>query len=166
VLELDSLYPLIPGRFRVPVRGHDLAALAPIAGVRVDDLDVDLRVAHDPDGPLQIGGEVWIDAAAFAPAAAGKTPSASPLRKSARLARSLFPAITLDVGVHAPRGGLEVVVPHLPDVSVTLDCRLRGPVRAPTLTGRARGHGLYSRLALFVYDLFSGAHVRRCGARD
>ena len=25
--------------------------------------------------------------------------------------------------------------------------------------------GLYSRLAIFVYDLFSNSHVRRCGAK-
>jgi hypothetical protein len=164
VLDVVSLYPLLPGRFDVPVRGRDLAALAPIAGLRVDDLDLDVRLAYDPDRPLRVTGDVWIDAA-FTPGTPRRPPGAPP-RKSVRLAKSLFPAISLDLGIHAPRGGLEVRVPHLPDVAVTVDCRLRGPAAAPRLTGRTRGDGLYSRVALFFYDVFSGAHVRRCGARD
>ena len=44
--------------------------------------------------------------------------------------------------------------------------RLTPSAGAPRLTGRTRGNGLYSRVALFFYDVFSGAHVRRCGARD
>jgi hypothetical protein len=40
-----------------------------------------------------------------------------------------------------------------------------GPLRKPRVDGRAHGAGLYSRLAIFFYDVFTGAHVRRCGAR-
>ena len=67
--------------------------------------------------------------------------------------------------MHARGGGLEVVVPHAPDVSVTLDCRVEGPLRKPKVDGHLHGDGLYSRLAIFFYDLFSGAHIRHCGAR-
>jgi hypothetical protein len=149
----------------VPLRGHDLAALAPVAGLTVNDLDLDLRVAYDPGRPLRIAGDLWIDSAAFALGGTRRAASSPRLRKTERLAESLFPAISLDVGLHAPRGGLEVAVPHLPDVSITLDCRVTGTDRAPRLSGRARGHGLYSRVAVFLVDLFSEAHLRRCGAR-
>jgi hypothetical protein len=165
VFDLASLYPLLPGHLDVPLHGRDLAALAPIAGLRVDDLNLDVRLSYDPGSPLRVTGDIWIDAAAFTPSAPRRPPGAT-MRTSARLARSLFPAISLDLAIHAPRGGLEVRVPHLPDVALTLDCRLRGSARAPRLTGQARGSGLYSRVAVFFYDVFSGAHVRRCGARD
>jgi hypothetical protein len=166
VIDLASLDPLLPGHFDVRVRGRDVAALAPIAGLRVNDLDLDLRLAYDPAAPLRITGDIWIDAAAYTVGTPRQAMTAAPLRSSARVAKSLFPTISLDLGIHAPRGGLEVRVPYAPDLALTLDCRLRGPATAPRLSGRARGKGLYSRVALFFYDVFSGNHVRRCGARE
>ena len=91
--------------------------------------------------------------------------STAPLRAGGRLAKELFPDIRLDVRVHSRGGGLGVMVPHLPELSVTLDCRVVGPWKRPKVDGRAHGDGLYSRLAIFFYDLFTDAHVRRCGAR-
>src|SRR5205814_8090749 len=131
---------------------------------RVDDPDPDLRVAYQPAAPLTVTGDVWIDAAAYAPGAARRLPPPAPLRSSARLVKELFPSVSLDVGVHARGSGVRVLVPHLPGVAVTFDCRLRGSPRAPTLSGRARGGNLYSGMALFLYDVFAGAHVRRCAA--
>jgi hypothetical protein len=81
------------------------------------------------------------------------------------VARELFPDVLVDVGIHSRKGALGVVIPRLPDLSVTLDCRVKGSLRKPQVGGRARGAGLYSRLAIFMYDLFTDAHVRRCGAR-
>jgi hypothetical protein len=165
VVEIASLDPPEITRLSVPLRGRDIATSAPISGLRVNDLDLQLSLEQAPAGPLRVGGEIWIDAATLVPKEMRPTAGTAPLKAGARVAKELFPDIRLDVAVHSPNGGLGVVVPHLPDLSVTLDCRVQGPSRKPRVDGRARGDGLYSRLAIFIYDLFTDAHVRRCGAR-
>jgi hypothetical protein len=148
------------------VRGQDIATLGPIAGLRVQDLDLELGVDHQRGGPLRVSGDVWIGDATLLPTQMRPPPRAPKLRAtSAKVARELFPEIALDVGVHSPDGALEVVVPYLPDIDVTLDCRVVGSLRRPSVSGRARGDGFYSRLAVFLFDLFTDAHVRRCGAK-
>ena len=81
------------------------------------------------------------------------------------MARELFPDILLDVGIHFPHGALTIQLPWVPDIAVTLDCRVTGSYRRPHVDGRARGHGPYSWLSIFLYDVFSGRHVRHIGAR-
>jgi hypothetical protein len=164
-VEISGLNPPDVSRLSVEVRGQNLATSAPISGLRVNDLDLQLTLDQAPAGPLRIAGDVWVDAATFSPKELRSAPKAAPLRGGTRVAKELFPDVRLDVGVHARGGALEVVVPHAPDVAVTLDCRAVGPLRKPRLDGRVHGDGLYSRMAIFFYDLFTGSHVRRCGAR-
>jgi hypothetical protein len=165
LVELASLDPPDVTRLSVGIRGRDLATSAPIYGLRVNDLDLQLGLEQAPAGPLLIAGDVWIDAATLVPKDMRPSSGGATLRGEARVAKELFPDVRLDVGVHSRGGALEVLIPHAPDVAVTLDCRVVGPLRRPKVDGRAHGDGLYSRLAIFFYDLFSGAHVRRCGAR-
>jgi hypothetical protein len=72
--------------------------------------------------------------------------------------------LALDVRVRAEPGAVRAVVPRVPDVSLRLDCRVRGTASAPSLDGRVSGDGLYSRLALFFADLFTRGELDRCGA--
>jgi hypothetical protein len=148
------------------VRGQDLATAAPVSGLQVRDLDLELRIDHALASPLRISGEVWLQGGTLVPEKMRQPTKAPQLRAAGgRVARQLFPEIALDVGVHSPEGGLEVVVPYIPDISVTLDCRVAGSLRRPRVHGRARGEGLYSAVAVFLYDLFTRASVRRCGAK-
>jgi hypothetical protein len=166
MVELASVDPPDVTRLSIGLRGRDLATNAPISGVRLNDVDLQLGFEQGPAGPLSISGDVWVDAATLVPKEMRPArPAGAPLRRGARVAKELFPDVRLDVGVHSRGGGLEVLVPHAPDVAVTLDCRVVGPLRKPKVDGRAHGDGLYSRLAIFFYDVFTGAHVRRCGAR-
>jgi hypothetical protein len=145
------------------VRGRNLATTGPVGGLRVGDLDFDLRARREGAGPLRIVGDLTIDAATFR---ASEAKASSPaLRAEEQVAEDLFPLVLLDIGVHTKEGKLRVSVPHLPDVSMTLDCRIQGPLRRPSVSGRAHGDGLYSRAAVFFYDVFTGSRVRRCGAR-
>jgi len=166
VVEVTSIDPPEVGGMSVRVRGQGVATAGPISGLRVQGLDLQLGLEHVANGPLRIGGDVWIDDATLLPREI-KAPGrgGAPMRAGARVARELFPDILVDVGIHSRAGGLGVVIPRLPDLSVTLDCRVKGSLRKPQVGGRARGDGLYSRLAIFLYDLFTDAHVRRCGAR-
>ena len=166
VVEVTSIDPPAVGGLAVRLRGQGLATAAPISGLRVQGLDLQLALDHAANGPLRIGGDVWIDSATLLPKEI-RPPArgGAPLRGGARVARELFPDILVDVGIHSRKGALGVVIPHLPDLSVTLDCRVKGSLRKPQVGGRARGAGIYSRLAIFLYDLFTDAHVRRCGAR-
>jgi hypothetical protein len=162
-IEVAELDPLTPGAFFGTARGTGLATLSPVAGLRLDDLDLDLRVAYQPDGPVRIGGDIWVDAAAFSPAR--RQPPPPVVRKTERVVKQLFPTIDLDVGMHVRNDGLKVVIPGLPRVGVTADCRIQGPLPRPTISGRARGKGLWSGLALGIFDLVSGQHLRSCGDR-
>jgi hypothetical protein len=165
-IEVSSLDPLDVATIAVGVRGHDIATATPISGLRLQDLDLQLSLDHALGGPLRIGGEVWVDGATLAPSELRPPTAATGLRRAgARMAKELFPDILLDVGIHSHDGALVVEVPHFPDVAVTLDCRVVGSSRKPKVSGRAHGDGLYSRLAIFLYDVFSDQHVRRCGAR-
>jgi hypothetical protein len=167
VVEVTSVDPPDVAGLAVRLRGRDLATAAQISGLRVHDLDLQLGLDHTAAGPLRIGGDVWIDGATLQPTEI-KTPPArggASLRAGARVAKEIFPDIQVDVGVHSRAGGLEVVVPYLPDLAVTLDCRVKGSLKRPKVDGRARGDGLYSRMVIFLVDLFTDAHVRRCGAR-
>jgi hypothetical protein len=165
VIELSSLQPPDVGTITVRLRGRDLATGAPISGLRLRDLDLQLNLDHVLEGPLRVGGDVWIEGASLVPTQLRPPGSGGALRRGTRMAKALFPDVILDVGVHSRAGALEVLVPHLPDLSVTLDCRVSGSWRRPHVTGRARGKGVYSRVAIFLYDIFTDAHVRRCGAK-
>jgi hypothetical protein len=160
-IEIAELDPLTPGAFAGRARGKGLASLAPVAGLRLDDLDLDLSVAYQPGGPLRVSGDVWIDAAAFSPVK--RRPPSPAVRKTERVVKELFPRVDLDLGLHLRNDGLRVVLPGLPRLGVTADCRVRGPLGAPRVSGRAEGKGLFSRMALGLYDIFSGAHLRDCG---
>jgi hypothetical protein len=164
-VEVLSVEPPEVGALALRLQGRDLATGAPVAGLRVQDLDLQLSADHALAGPLRIAGDVWIEGATFVPAARKATAASAPLREGAKVAKELFPDILLDVGLHARDGALDVAIPHLPDVSLTLDCRITGSSRRPRVGGRLHGDGLYSRLAIFLYDAFTDTHVRRCGAR-
>jgi hypothetical protein len=164
--EVVSLQPPDLGGLAVRVRGKDLATSVPLSGLRFQDLDLELRLDHSLHGPLRVAGDVWIEGATLSPKEIRPAgPATAPIKASVRVARELFPEIFLDVGVHSPHGALTIEVPYLPDVDVTLDCRVTGSYRRPHVAGRAHGDGVYSRLAIFLYDVFSDKHVRRCGAK-
>jgi hypothetical protein len=162
---LLSLDPLDIGQVMLGVRGTDLTTTRPIRGVSAQDLDFQMRLQRTGPNDFAVGGDVWIKDARYAPKEVRARVEGG-LASMNRLAKRVMPRLTLDIGIHTRNGAIEVAVPHLPDVDVTIDCRIQGDSRAPRWTGRARGKGVYSRVAFSIYDLFNPIDLGRCGAKD
>jgi hypothetical protein len=67
-----------------------------------------------------------------------------------------------NVRIGGRHGAVEASVPYASDVTVGLHCSLNGPIAASQLTGRAKGAGLYSRIARTLADWVTSRNLRGC----
>ena len=139
-------------RVDIPVRG-ELGALGG-SGMRLDRAALDLRLSGEPRRTLLLGGDVDIAAAHVSSSArlprmstAGSNAASSP-GGSAEAAR-----VRLDLHVHSGPRGIEVDVPHVPDVHVGVDYHVGGTLASPEASGGIRGAGTYSRAMLWLGKL-------------
>jgi hypothetical protein len=139
-------------RVDIPVHG-ELRALGGSA-MRLDRAALDLRLSGEPRRSLLLGGDVDIAAAHVSSSArlprmstAGSSAASSP-GGSAEAAR-----VRLDVHVHSGPRGIEVDVPHVPDVHVGVDYHVGGTLASPEALGGFRGAGTYSRAMLWLGKL-------------
>jgi hypothetical protein len=165
-----TLLDLRPLRFSVvaPIATRDLAVTPPRASVALDDLDVRARVTaeQNANAPLRVGGSVQIERAALRlrslrgrPSTRGGAPSPRPTPGSPRTPAA---GPTLDVQLVAPPGAVTLALPWLPDPAVGANCRIVGSLARPKTAGTIVGSNWFTRLGLWLYDVFAGKHVRDC----
>jgi hypothetical protein len=68
----------------------------------------------------------------------------------------------VDLTLHGPGDAITVAVPFLPDVTLGFRCHLLATSRGATLSGRLAGSGVYSRVALALYDWTRPQDIRAC----
>jgi hypothetical protein len=157
-VELLSLAPPQLGRVDVPVTARGLHVGGPGASLQIRSLDLTLRVAGDQEA-LAVRGDVGIAGATFDPKRVKKSGTPGP---SKPWFESLPPQLSLDLTLHGPGDAVTVAVPMLPDVSVNFACHVVASHQGAQLSGQLRGSGLYSRMAVTVYDWFKSQDVRAC----
>jgi hypothetical protein len=144
------------------VTGGKLTTRAPIKGVSVQMLGLDLHLTGPAEGPLLLTGDVQLEHGDYrAPAKAKKAP-ATARRPPSKLLADLRDRLQLDIQVRANKDAFRVRIPYAPDVIVGFDCHVTSHAAEPEVTGRLRGRGLYSRMLLAIADIFSSRHLRRC----
>jgi hypothetical protein len=157
-VDIVSLQPLRLGEIDVPLAGNGLRIGDGSTALAIADLDLALRLRGHVDGELVLAGDVGIAGATFDP---GRGPAAKP-GPSRPWYQSLPPHLTLDLTLHGPDKAVAVAVPVLPDVSLSFECRVHASTAGGALSGRLRGSGVYSRMALAVYDWFTPRNIRAC----
>ena len=143
--------------------------MRPVSGLSVKDLALGLRLAEDRINRLRLTGEVRLGHSVFdlreqrkgATAEGAKQPKPAPAKRPAKLPTALD-RITVDVRVTGPDDAVTVRVPYAPDVTVGLNCTVRGALASPRLSGEVRGSGAYSRAALATADRFTERDLRGC----
>jgi hypothetical protein len=157
-VELVSLEPLQLGRVDVPVAARGLRIGGPASSLQIGALDLALRLEGDARA-LALRGDVGISQASFDPQRGKKASAPGP---SGPWFQSLPPQLTLDLTLHGPDDAVTIAVPVLPDVNLSFACRVVASRQGAQLSGQLRGSGLYSRMALTLYDWFKREDVRAC----
>jgi hypothetical protein len=157
-VQLAQLVPFVLGELQLPVVGRNLHLDLPWLTLEQGALDVDLR-GDASQGPLRLTGRVELGAGRYRPARQPRPGPGSPVARVARrLPRSMRPAtlpVLLDVQV-VSNGERFVIDPGwLPDLHFGLDVQVRGTAVRPQVKWEAAPRGLYSRLVLLLYRLFS-----------
>ncbi len=164
IVEVDSLFPLAFGAVEVGIEGRHLSVKRAVPGLEVRDADLDLRLSHTSERPFILAGDLRVAGAHYAQPKVTRA-RATKLPDQLRRVEKGLPGLTLDLRLRSAPGALEIAVPVLPDVNLTFDCRITGPIRTPTLSGSVRGDGAYSRMAFSFYDWLKGGRFGRCGAK-
>jgi hypothetical protein len=149
------------------VQGGGLGTTRPLAGLSVKDLALGLRLAEDGVNRLRLTGEVRLghnvfDVAAQRKGAATNKPKPAPVKRPANRPPGVLDRINVDVRVTGPDDAVTVRVPYAPNVTVGLDCNVRGALASQRISGEVRGSGAYSRAALAAADRFSARNLRAC----
>ena len=140
------------------VRGGGLTTERPIAGLGVKDVAVGLRLTDVGARGLLLRGDVFLGHGLYDLGKRRKAPvGARPAHHAGALDR-----IWIDVNVRSPEDAVVVRVPHVPDLSFGLRCRVEGPLSSLRMTGEVKGNSLYSRLALRLADWFSDRDLGKC----
>jgi hypothetical protein len=156
-VEILSLQPPQLGRVEVPVTARGLRIGGPSSSLEIGALDLSVRLEGD-DHALTLRGDVGIARARFDPR--GRKPAkAGPSRP---WFESLPPHLTLDLTLHGVGDAVSIKIPMLPDVSLAFACHVDATHQGARLSGRLHGDGLYSRMAVTVYDWFKSEDVRAC----
>jgi hypothetical protein len=159
LVQLRTLYPPELERVDVRLTGSGLALPEPLAGLHLGGGSLDLRLAGpNAAGRFVLAGSVTVPSGGYQPAPDERpAPSLRGSRGSAldRLVRRLWLDLTLRVH------DFHVAAPG-PDLTLAVDCLVRGPVSALATSGTVRGRDLYSRAALFLEDVLRGRHLRDC----
>ncbi len=162
VIELEDLQLLQIGKVDVPLRGFNLHTARAFRGLSLRGVNLDLRLLGQPRSGFRLTGEVQVDRALL-------NPQPTQRRKLAPAAQAVNDAFTdlareleLDVLLQGKGKALGVAVPVLPDVDVTFRCHIKGRLNDPNAAGKLRGSGAYSRIAVWLYDLFAARAVSSC----
>jgi autotransporter translocation and assembly factor TamB len=160
----------------VPVHGADLTieggglgTMRPVAGLSVNDLALGLRLAEDGINRVRLTGDVRLghnvldvrELRKGATAEGAEKPKPAPAKRPTRQP-GLLDRITVDVRVTGPDDAVRVRVPYAPEVTVGLNCNVRGVLASPRISGKVRGSGAYSRAALATADRFTERDLRGC----
>ncbi|HXI59388.1 MAG TPA: hypothetical protein VNO55_25150, partial [Polyangia bacterium] len=158
-VELASTNPLAVGAVDVSARGRDLA-YGPMAGLKIDAMDVDLRLRGDLRRSVTLSGDVALVAGRYKVDAAGAKPAAPPRpptgnRPPARARPpGLLDQVALDV--HLRSDGQRFVIQHrfVPDLRLRLDLHAGGTAAAPKISGGVGATDIYSWIALLLVRPF------------
>jgi hypothetical protein len=152
-----STNPFVLGAVDITARGRGIA-YGPESGLRIDELDLDLRLRGDARRSLTLSGDVGLDAGRFQvdapkppPATVGRAIGRAPARPRPPTLRD---RVALDVRLRSD--GQRFVIKHrfLPDLRVRLDLHAGGTVAAPKVSGNAGATDVYSWLALLLVRPF------------
>jgi hypothetical protein len=153
-----STNPFVLGAVDVAARGRGIA-YGPESGLRIDDLDLDLRLRGDARRSLTLSGDVALRAGRFQVDAPKPPPPATPARTTGHAPGRPRPPtlpdrIALDVRLRSD--GQRFVIKHrfLPDLRLRLDLHAGGTVAAPKISGHAGATDVYSWLALLLVRPF------------
>jgi hypothetical protein len=156
---------LVPLRIKgadLIVRGSGVTTRRPVAGLKLQDAAVNLRLADAGKGDtLLLTGDAWLGHDTFRLSFNKKTKgpqAAAPSGTGPRIMRRVW----ADVRVNGPEDALKVRVQHLPDVTLGVHCHLVGLLSSPRVAGTIDGHDAYSRLALAASARLSGRDLRKC----
>jgi hypothetical protein len=160
-LTLLSLAPPTVGHVSLPLVARGLNV--DLGWLRLDDGGLDLRLEGDADkGPIVLTGNVQIGAGRVRPGQAprrGPAPAAPPGRPKAPPGAKPGPAgpppIKLDVRVKSSGERFVVDPGWLPDLHLGFDVKVGGTLGKPAVDWDAKGRGIYSAIALFLFRLFS-----------
>jgi hypothetical protein len=146
------------GELQLPVVGRNLNVDLPWLTLEQGALDVELR-GDASEGPLRLTGRVELGAGRYRPTRQPRPSTNNAVARVARrLPRSMRPAtlpVLLDVQVIS-NGERFVIDPGwLPDLHFGLDVHVQGTAVRPQVKWEAAPRGLYSRLMLLLYRLFS-----------
>ncbi len=155
-LEMGSTLDPRPARVALPVRGQVNAI--PVAPVVIDDASFALRLDGDLSRSARLAGEITI-VKAHVPRQRAKAPTAAPTAAASSASpswrsRPELARVALDIAAHSSGGAVTVEVPHLPDVTVDVDYRVRGTAAKPQVSGHFEGADLWSSFALLLRRIF------------
>lgn len=150
------------------VRGAGLTTREPIGGVSIRGLA--LALALRPREPsartLRVTGSVHLGRTVYRIGATRSSAPAKPKAPAAHhptaLDRIYARIYADDVQIIGARDAVRAKVSYAPTVTVGVHCSINGPIAAPHISGRVRGAGLYSRIALAVADWFTSRNLRGC----
>jgi hypothetical protein len=158
-LTLLSLAPPAVGRVSLPIVARGINV--DLGWLRLDDGGLDLRLEGDAEkGPIALTGEVEIGAGRVRPGDVPRRAAAPPAaRKPSAPSGPRPPAgpppIKLDVRVRSSGERFVVDPGWLPDLHLGFDVKVGGTLNQPAVAWDARGRGIYSAIALFLFRLFS-----------
>ncbi|MEA2700317.1 MAG: hypothetical protein QOI66_4588, partial [Myxococcales bacterium] len=158
-VELASTNPLAVGAVDVIARGRDLA-YGPLAGLKIDAMDVDLHLRGDLRRSVTLSGDVALVAGRYKVDAPGARPAAPPRPPPGNRtpARAKPPGILdqIALDVHLRCDGQRFVIQHrfVPDLRLRLDLHAGGTAAAPKISGGAGATDIYSLIALLLVRPF------------
>jgi hypothetical protein len=149
-LRLGPGWPPRLGTIDVPLRGHEVFATAP--GLRIDAANFALRLTGKPGARLRLGGDVVVDGARYQVRFRRARLRTLPLPSPAPTAPTA--PVELDLRVRTGADPLVVDPPWLPDLRLDVDYHIGGTLNEPVLEGELGGRTFYSRLLVWLYELF------------
>jgi len=156
--------PLPVSDVQLTVLAAGLKTVQPISGLSLGGLGMNVRVTETDQTTLRLVGDVQLGRNLFQfVKRGGKTDG----KKGATGAKPARPPgfadhVWLHLRVIGPDRAVTVDVPRIPDVTIDVGCLVEGPLTAPVITGRVKGHNLYSRAALAIGDWFTERNLRGC----
>lgn|GEM_PF-2665812 len=136
----------------LPARGTVHAL--PTPDVIIDDATFSLRLAGAPERRLVLSGEVEVAAAHVPEELRNRKKTLSRPALSRSPARVAMDRTQLDVHIHSRKGAVIVELDHAPDLTADVDLKIGGSVAQPRTEGKLKPAGVYSRIVMFVGELF------------
>jgi len=156
--------PLPVSDVQLTVLAAGLKTVRPISGLSLGGLGMNVRVTETDRTTLRLVGDVQLGRNLFQFVKRGEKTHGKKGATGAKPARppGFADHVWLHLRVIGPDRAVTVDVPRIPDVTIDAGCLIQGPLTAPVITGRVKGHNLYSRAALAIGDWFTERNLRGC----